>query len=269
MSRSPREAITYGAMGTKRKEGNAAGGSVSPKALKTAVAEAVGGDTDTLFSLLKKNGGADRGEVNMDLAQAFAREVAKHGNDGDDLIEEMAAVDSVDAPEGSPEEFLTIAGLAGYGERVAQDIGRIEAAKEALERVAQDPRERVHSAADAAVTRMGEGQGPRLLVDHFSTYLKTSSIDSFVLAALARHPWLDTFDSPDAIIEKLDQAFRYLAKAPPLFDKQRTGKRTMRVLQSTPRAIAQRFPEAIVAFLDKWATDTGKRIPPIIAANRG
>jgi hypothetical protein len=205
----------------------------------------------------------------MDLAQAFAREVAKHGEDGDDLIEEMAALDSVDAPEGSPEEFLTIAGLAGYGERVAQDIGRIEAAKEALERVAQDPRERVHSAADAAVTRMGEGQGPRLLVDHFSTYLKTSSIDSFVLAALARHPWLDTFDSPDAIIEKLDQAFRYLAKAPPLFDKQRTGKRTMRVLQSTPRAIAQRFPEAIVAFLDKWATDTGKRIPPIIAANRG
>jgi hypothetical protein len=253
-------------MGTKKK---APGGSVTPKALAAAVDKAVGGDTDTLFSLLTENGGTDRGEVNMDLAQAFAREVAKHGEDGDDLIEEMAALDSVDAPEGSPEEFLTIAGLAGYGERVAQDIGRIEAAKEALERVAQDPRERVHSAADAAVTRMGEGQGPRLLVDHFSTYLKTSSIDSFVLAALARHPWLDTFDSPDAIIEKLDQAFRYLAKAPPLFDKQRTGKRTMRVLQSTPRAIAQRFPEAIVAFLDKWATDTGKRIPPIIAANRG
>jgi hypothetical protein len=253
-------------MATKKTASKAKSG--GGEALQAAITEAIEGDTDTLFALLSESGGTDRGEVNLDLAHSFAREVATRGEEGDDLIEEMAALDEVDAPEASPEEFLSICGLLAYGERVAGDIGRIDAAKEALERTAQDERERLQTAADAAVTRMGEGQGPKLLVDHFSTYLGTSDIDSYVLAALARSPWLDTFTSPDPIVEKLDQVFRQLAKSGVLFDQVATSQRMMKVLESTPAAIAKKFPEAMAAFFAKWAADTGKRIPRVIAANR-
>jgi hypothetical protein len=254
-------------MGTKKKKASE-GTSVGAEALKAAVDEAIGGDTDTLFALLAENGGTDRGEVDMELAESFAREVASRGEEGDDLIEEMAALDVVDAEEGSPEEFLSICGLLAYGERAAQDGGRIEAAKEALVRTAQDPRERLQSAADAAMARIGQGQGPRLLVDHFSKYLATTGIDSYVLAALARRPWLDTFDTAEPIIEKLNQVFTQLAKSGPLLDKIKTTQRMMKVLEKAPRGIAQKFPQAIAAFFDKWSADTGTRIPRIIAANR-
>jgi uncharacterized membrane protein YccC len=256
-------------MATKKKTSKARGGdAVAADALGAAIDEAVGGDTDSLFSLLAQGGGTDRGGVNMELAQAFAREVAARGDEGDDLIEEMAALDDVDAEEGSAEEFLSICGLLAHGERAALDAGRIDAAKEALERTAQDPRERLQSAAAATMTRMGQGHGPKLLVDHFSKYLGTTAIDSYVLAALARRAWLDTFASPEPIIVKLDQIFTQLAKSGPLLEKTATAQRTMKVLESAPAAMAEKFPEAIAAFFDKWATDTGKRIPRIIAANR-
>lgn len=253
-------------MATKKK---ATGGSGTSDALESAVEAAVGGNTKKLFSLLAKGGGTDRGEVDMALAESFARAVAKHGADADDLVEEMAAMDDVDAEEGSPEEFLSVCGLVAYGERVAADMGRFTDALAALERAAQDPRARVRAAADAAVTRMGQAHGPKLLVDRFSAYLKTADVDSFVVNALARAPWLDTFDTAQPIVEKLDQCFRQLAKSPPGLDTIPSAKRMMEALKSTPAIVAKKFPDAIVDFLKKWSAEPGPsgRIPPIVAAN--
>jgi hypothetical protein len=237
-------------------------------ALRGAIDAALAGDTTSLFALLSANGGTDRGTIAWDVADAFATAVASRGAAADALIESMAAMSRVPAPGGSPEEFLTVAGVVALGERAARDASRLDAGIKAIERASLDKREPVLLAADEAMTRMGAGHGPKLLVDRFSQYLKTSNIDSHVLTALGRPQWLDTFTDPEPIIVKLDQAFRQAAKSPPLYDTEKRPQRLKKVLETLPATIAKKFPDAIVAFLTTWTSDSGKRIPGLIASNR-
>jgi hypothetical protein len=249
-------------MATKKKK--ASGGSE----LEVAVGAAVGGNKKKLFALLEKGGGTDRGEVNMELAREFARAVAKEGADADELLEEMTTIDEIDAPAGTAKEFLTVCGYIGYGERVAEDEDALAAALEAInDRATTDERPRIHEAATAALARMGEAHGPNFLVEHFSEYLETSEYDSFVVDALATPQWLDTFKSPEALVEKLDQCFQEVEKSGPIWDRLDMSKRLLKALGSAPAIFARKFPDAIVALLNKWSKDRGKRIPGVIAAN--
>jgi len=180
----------------------------------------------------------------------------------------MTTIDEIDAPAGTAKEFLTVCGYIGYGERVAQDESGLAAALEAInDRATTDERPRIHEAATAAFARMGEAHGPNFLVEHFSEYVETSDFDSFVVDALASPQWLDTFKTPEALVEKLDQCFRELEESMPLWDTLDMSRRLLKALGSAPAIFARKFPDAIVEFLKKWSKDTGKRIPGVIAAN--
>src|SRR6185503_5282237 len=113
-------------MATKKAAGKKQGG--GPEGLDKAVTAAIGGETKKLYALLKKSGGTDRGEADVSLAQSVARALAERGADADELVEEMAAMDEIDAEEGSAAEFIPFCGLYAHGERAARDASAIDAA---------------------------------------------------------------------------------------------------------------------------------------------
>jgi hypothetical protein len=91
---------------------------------------------------------------NLELAQA----VAEDGRAAD--FSRWAALDPTQAPQGTPDEFLTFCGVLGHGRLLAE--GR-PGALAVLRRAASVPRWRMREAAAMALQRYGETHMPALL----------------------------------------------------------------------------------------------------------
>jgi hypothetical protein len=237
--------------------------------LDAAIAQAGNGDRDALDELCKQALWRADGEADGDALNRVAQRLGAAR--ADDAIATLAALSRVKCPEGTPEEILPMVGLLAHGHRVAADVSRLEPLVAALEKVAQDRRARVRAIAPLALACAGATHGARLL-ERFSRYLKTGDLDSFVLEALARDEWLSRFDDAQPLIDKLDQCLRACAKSPS-WESVAVNVRLSEALRHVPAAIAARFPDAVKALFDRWATicksgplalsqDGGKDIKP-------
>jgi hypothetical protein len=221
-------------------------------ALARALDEAIAGDARSLYDLLARLGGLPGPRENAGVVAAFAAECAARGAKADALVAKMALLDVDAAPGASKYEILPVCGVAALGARGASEPTALRAVT-ILHDCAEDLRYRVRDHVAAALARIGEARGEQLVHD-VAGWMDGFFHAAAVLEALANPKWLVKIGSPDAVIERLDEAFVLVRDAPRASARYPGFKALLDALVKAPPEAAARFGVPVFDMLARWST---------------
>jgi hypothetical protein len=224
------------------------------------------GDTRPLFGLLARASGLPGVRANAAMVTEFARAAAAHGAAADQLLVRMATLDANEAPGATELEFLPVCGVAGAGQRAADDPGVRGKMLAVLHDAAEDLRFRVRDEVAAALGRIGERVGDALaeeLVPWMDGYFQASA----VLRGLAHPGWLAALRSVERVVGLLEAAFALARDAERSAARYPGHKALVEVLGTTPGVVAMRFGVPVFDMLERWASVKDPVLREVVGRN--
>jgi hypothetical protein len=200
------------------------------------------------------------------MVTEFARAAAAHGAAADQLLVRMATLDANEAPGATELEFLPVCGVAGAGQRAADDPGVRGKMLAVLHDAAEDLRFRVRDEVAAALGRIGERVGDALaeeLVPWMDGYFQASA----VLRGLAHPGWLAALRSVERVVGLLEAAFALARDAERSAARYPGHKALVEVLGTTPGVVAMRFGVPVFDMLERWASVKDPVLREVVGRN--
>jgi len=219
--------------------------------LEQSLELAIGGHRDALVSLLARGSRLPGTRANDALADAFAQACRAIGARSDAVSLGLAHLSADEAPGATALEFLPVCGVMALGARGAADRGVRGRFVAELHGLADDPRFRVRDAVVEALARVGAGAGDELVAD-LAAWMDGYFHAAAVLRALAHEAWLGTLQSPAAVVERLDEAFRLALDAPRAAARYPGHKALLEALHRTPAVLAVRFGVPVLDAAVRW-----------------
>ena len=139
---------------------------------------------------------------------------------------------------------------------------------ELLEAAAEDLRFRVRDEVPRALARIGAVQGEPLLGE-VAGWMDGFFQAAAVLFAATDHAWLSTIHSPDALVRRLDEAFRLARGADRAAERYPGYKALVDALTETPGVFAARFGAPVFDRLVAWSTVKEPMLRTAIAKSVG
>jgi hypothetical protein len=242
-------------------------------ALEEALVRAMGSgggerdrDQRPLFGLLARASGLPGVRANAAMVTDFARLAAAHGAAADALLLRMATLGADEAPGATELEFLPMCGVAGIGQRAADDPGVRGRMLAVLHDAAEDLRFRVRDEVAAALGRIGERAGDALaeeLVPWMDGYFQASA----VLRGLAHPGWLAQLRRMEGVVALLEAAFALARDAERSVARYPGHKALVEVLGTTPGVVAMRFGVPVFDVLEAWATVKDPVLREVVGKN--
>jgi hypothetical protein len=206
---------------------------------------------DALFALLRRLSGLPGPRPNDALALAFAEEAMRAGALADDLVKSLCAISEAHAPPGTDGEFLPMVGAACLGVRFAADPK--SRALDDMRALADDSRHRVREAVVRALVQASRAKGDEL-AEQLSTWTDGYLGAAVALEALTVRSWIDRVRTPDAVLARMEEAFR-LVEGAPRSDHRTQGYRLLvKAMAEAPRLLLDRFPAATSEWLESKAS---------------
>lgn len=205
------------------------------------------GETTELFDLLERASGLPGPRPNYDLAQSVAVVLAARGKQGTPLVQALLAA--------TDREYLLVVAAMAQAERAARGVDA-RRALQTLHDLAGDERHAVRQTVVEALRIVARAKGADVLAE-LARYTDGYLHAHVALEALADRTLLASLPTGEAVLARLDEAFR-LADASPRAAERLQGVRTLR--RGLPAQIvrfAARFPE-VLAWL---AERTGSKRP--------
>jgi hypothetical protein len=221
------------------------------EALTRALDQAIAGDARALYELLARVGGLPGPRANEGVIQAFAAECVARGKAVDTLVAKMATLDVDTAPGASKYEIVPMCGVAGLGARASTDPAAMRALA-TLHDCAEDLRYRVRERVSEALARIGEARGEPLVHD-LASWMDGFFHAALVLEALSDAKWLARIATPEAVIERLDEAFTLARDAPRAAARYPGYKALLEALAKAPAEAAARFGVPVFDLLERWS----------------
>lgn len=155
---------------------------------------------------LLRNSGLPDNPCNLSLAQAFARTA------GINLIHEYASLTAQQAPENSPEEYLSYCGVLGLGRLMIE--GK-ENAGEPLRKAASDRRWRIRKAVKEALQMIGEHDFGQLLAIGSEWIDGNPYVQRAVITSVCKRKLLRDRRYANQVVQLLDQAMNTIRESRP------------------------------------------------------
>jgi hypothetical protein len=227
--------------------------------IQDEVARAVAtGDSRTLFDRLERGSRLPGPRPNFDLADDVASSIAAARGRGDALVRALTE---------SQSEFLVVVGVFALVRRWQAGIDP-GGASEALQALCEDERSHVPAAIVDALRRWIGARGDSVvheLASWTDGYLGAHA----VLEALADRTLLSRVTGGDAVVQRLDEAFR-LADDSPRAHERLQGVRTLRRrMPAQIVVLATRFPGVVTWLATKTAAKRPETREVVSEAIRG
>ena len=198
-------------------------------ALVRAFTDAVAGKTEGLYASLAFSSRLPGPRPNLDLAEAVALECVAKGASAERLVTAMTTLGAVEAPGGSPYEFIPMVGVIAVGALGASLAKFRPRAVALLHDAATDLRYRVRGVVPSALARIGEVEGDALVA---------STAD-----------WTDGYFHAAALVLALDEAFSLAETAPRAAERYPGRKALVEALAEVPVALTVRFGQPVLELL--------------------
>ncbi|MCA9585491.1 MAG: hypothetical protein KC657_09045 [Myxococcales bacterium] len=217
-------------------------------ALVRAFTDAVAGKTEGLYASLAFSSRLPGPRPNLDLAEAVALECVAKGASAERLVTAMTTLGAVEAPGGSPYEFIPMVGVIAVGALGASLAKFRPRAVALLHDAATDLRYRVRGVVPSALARIGEVEGDALVAstaDWTDGYFHAAAL----VLALAEERWLAALDDRDEVLARLDEAFSLAETAPRAAERYPGRKALVEALAEVPVALTVRFGQPVLELL--------------------
>jgi hypothetical protein len=224
------------------------------------------GDTARLYDQLARASGLPGIRANEGVVQAFAAECAARGKVAFPLVEKLVRIDADVAAGNSAFEILPICGVAAACAIAQADETRLAWALELLHGGADDLRYRVRDEVSAALARLGETFGDRL-IPGLDGWMDGYFHAAAVLTALGDRRFESKLGSADLALDLLDKAFALAKNAERAAARYPGYKALLEVLAKTPAIVASRFGVPAFARLEAWAKAKDPVLREIVERN--
>lgn len=229
--------------------------------LAVALERALAGDTADFFELLRRGSGLPRSAAgaagpssgrnsaprpNVELARAVGGDLARHEGRAERLIVALAQAED-EYPRVVAAMALAARSLPGADARRSR--ARVEQALADLQELAEDPRQIVRSGVVEALRLRLAALGEPAVVD-LAAWTDGYLQAHVALEALSDRTWLTTLPSSEALLARLDEAFRLADDSPRSAERSQGMRALRRGLPAQIAVFAARFPET-VAWLEK------------------
>lgn len=210
------------------------------------------------IEFLKKHSHLPGPRANNDLAQAFAH----IGTLMD--FKKLIRLEPEEAPENTPEEFLTYCGVLGYGQYLASNHDR--GLLNELKQRANDPRERIRKAVIMALQNIGKKNISRLL-----KYAKSWSEGTYLeqwaaVVALCEPEFLKTQEASRMALDLLDWVTATIVQHDN--DQQNDGYRLLKQGLSSGWSVAvAALPEKGKPMMERWMKENHPVVNQIMSEN--
>lgn len=235
------------------------------EAITSALDEAIAGKPERLYRELALASGLPGTRANLTVANAFATECAARGKTADRLLFELATLSPEIAPGATEHEFLPLCAILALGARAALEAKIRPRALATLHDAAEDVRFRVRDAVPPALARIGEKMGDAL-VHELAAWTDGYFQAAAALLALADAKWLPAISDRDAVLDRLDEAYRLARDAPRSAARYPGRKALVDALGVAPAAIAARFGVPMFDRLASWAATEAPELRAAIEA---
>jgi hypothetical protein len=232
--------------------------------LDAALDRAVAGSPRALYDLLARRSGLPGRKVNDAALLQFAETCRARGAAVDRLIVAMATLDADSAPGATALEFIPVCGVTAVGARAAADAAAFLRMLGTLHECADDPRFRVRDAVVAALVRVGEKHGDRV-VSELAIWMDGFFHAAAVITALGRSDWVGRVRSPDAVIARLDEGFSLARDAARAASRYPGHKALVEALSSGPAGVALRLGVPVFDQLARWSTVADPALRDVVA----
>lgn len=202
------------------------------------------GETPELFDLLERASGLPGPRPNYELAQLVAVVIAAHGKRGTPLVEALLA-----APD---RDYLRVVATMAQAERAARGVDA-RRALQTLHDLAGDERNAVRQSVVEALRIVLRADGEATLTE-LARFTDGYLHAHVALEALADRTLLAALPAGEAVLARLDEAFR-LADTSPRAAERSQGLRTLR--RGLPAQIARfaaRFPEVLTWLAERTSS---------------
>lgn len=224
--------------------------------LTAALDEAIAGKPERLYQQLGLHSGLPGTRANLTLANAFAVECAARGKAVDELIFTMVDLHPDVARGATEHEFLPLCAVLAIGARGAKDPAVRARAIQALHDSSEDARFRVRDAIPVALARIGEKMGDAL-VTSMEAWTDGFFQAAAVLLSFGDVAFLSATSDGDAIVARMDEAFRLAKDAPRSAARYPGYKALIDALGVGPASVATKYGPPVFEMLARWTkTDT-------------
>jgi hypothetical protein len=224
------------------------------------------GDTAKLYDLLARASGLPGIRTNEGVVQAFAAECAARGPAAHPLVAQLVKIDADVAAGNSAFEILPICGAAAACSIAQGDETQLGWALGLLHDAADDLRYRVRDEVCAALARLGETFGDKV-IPALDGWMDGYFHAAAVLTALGDRRFESKLASPELTLDLLDKAFALAKNAERAAARYPGYKALLEVLGKTPATLASRFGVPAFARLEVWATAKDPVLRDIVARN--
>ncbi len=204
-----------------------------------ALEAALDGDVRALVGPLGRHSGLPGPRPNLAFAQAVAAHLAAMGPRSDRLVRALAQVDSTWAPAGTTAEFLPLCGALAQAARYRAGRDR-RGALATLHAMAEDRRWLVREAVELSLKTIG-GIDPDALAAELASWTDGYLHASVALDALTAQSLLDRLTTPDAVLDRLDEAFHLASSAPRSHERSQGWRTLVSALARASSAVLGRF----------------------------
>jgi len=227
---------------------------------------AIAGDERPLFAFLARHSGLPGPKANATIVLAFASHAATRGKRADALVRRMATLDPDRAPGGTELEILPMCGVAAIAARAASDPKVVKVSLDMLEASAEDLRFRVRDEVPKALSRIGAVRGEPLVAE-LAGWMDGFFQAAAVLLAATDNSFLSTIHSPDALVDRMEEAFQLLRGAERAAERYPGYKALVDAMTTTPGVFAARFGAPVFDRLVAWSTVKEPMLREAIAAS--
>jgi len=232
--------------------------------LQDAIDQACAGRPAVLHAFLQRNSALPGPRPNLKFAKAAAAGLLTRGAIGNQVLAAMRKMGPSQAAEKTSWEFLPLVGVIGIGVEAARGApDRIATVLTELQAFAEDPRGHVRSAVVHALREVIDAHTDEA-VGALQTWTDGYLQGSAALDALAEPVVLQHLHQPQALVDRLQEAFDLIDRAPRSHERTQGYRALLRAIGATPAIVGKRFPIEVAQWLQQRATTQHPELRAVI-----
>jgi hypothetical protein len=234
--------------------------------LQDAVEQACAGKCTSLYTFLERHGALPGPRPNFKLAVAAAGALVAKGARGLNVLRQLQLMTPSVAAANTSSEYLPVVGVVGVGCQAARGASEtIANVLLALQPFAEDPRTHVRGAVLHALREVLDAHtddAVESLKSWTDGYLQACA----ALDAMAEPLVMQHLKQPDRIVQRLDESFDLLDRAPRSHERSQGYRALMRAIGATPAVVGRRFPVEVGKWLLQRAGTQNPELREAIAS---